>query len=191
MQLPCKSAYSCGYLSKHVSEKFKISNLQREIAKLEGNLNKVTTSIPKQIEDVIVRELPCRYTLNGHRNWTLSNKDVAILHGKLPSRQNVLQLLHSMVLDSSSPLTHHCMSSQKHLLSNEYGIVFPTDTGRGNSIIEQSTVVTSASKPNKSGSTFSKASLSCFPASAQEEKNFKLALQLELEEADSPHMIQN
>jgi hypothetical protein len=51
--------------------------LQREIAKLEGNLstaqnkiqnaesaaNKVITSIPEQIEDVIVAELPLRYTL--------------------------------------------------------------------------------------------------------------------------------
>ena len=79
-------------------------------------------SIPKQIEDVIVAELPCRYAPNGHRNWTLLNKDVAILqknlHGKLPSRQNVLQLLHSVILDSSIPLTDHRMSSQKRLLSN-------------------------------------------------------------------------
>ncbi len=67
---PCKSAYSCGNLSKHVSDKLKISNLQREIAKLEENpvtaqseiqnaesaVNKVMTSVLKQIEDVIVAE---------------------------------------------------------------------------------------------------------------------------------------
>ena len=150
---PCKSAYSCGYFSKHVSEKIKISNLQREVAKLEGNLstaeneiqnaeiaiNKVTKSVPKQIEDVIVAELPRRYAPNGHRNWTLLNKDAAILqknlHGKFPSRQNLLQLLHSVILDSSIPLTDHCISSQKRLLSNEYGIVLPTDYDGGNSII--------------------------------------------------------
>lgn len=102
--------------------------MQREIAKLEGNLstaqnkiqnaeiaiNKVTTSVPKQIEDVIVAELPRRYTLDGHSNWTLLNKDVAILQknlqGKLPSRQNVLQLLESVILDSSIALTDHRMS---------------------------------------------------------------------------------
>ncbi len=202
---PCKSAYSCGNLSKHVSDKLKISTLQREIAKLEGNLvtaqseiqnaesavNKVMTSVPKQIEDVIVAELPRRYSPYGQRNWTLLNKDVAILqknlHGKLPSRQNVLQLLHSVVLDSSSSLTDHRMSSQKRLLSNQYGIVFPTDTGTGRerSLIEQSTASSSGSKPNKSGSTFSKASLSCFHGSTQEEKYFKLAVQLQHEEIDS------
>ena len=81
---------------------------------------------------------------------------------------------------------------QKRLLSNEYGIVFPTDNDGGNSIIERSTTVSSASKPaNKSGCTSSKASLSCFPASAQEQKDFKLALQLEHEEIDSQHKIQN
>ena len=179
--------------------------MQREIAKLEGNLitaqgeiqnaesavNKVMTSVPKQIEDVIVAELPRRYSPYGQRNWTLLNKDVAILqknlHGKLPSRQNVLQLLHSVVLDSSSSLTDHRMSSQKRLLSNQYGFVFPTDTGTGRerSLIEQSTASSSGSKPNKSGSTFSKASLSCFHGSTQEEKDFKLAVQLQHEEIDS------
>ena len=206
---PCKSAYSCGNLSKHVSDKIKISNLQREIAKLEGDLstaeneiqnaqsavNNVMTSVPKQIEDVIVAELPRRYTPYGQRNWTLLKKDVAILqknlHGKLPSRQNALQLLQSVVLDSSTSLTDHRMSSQKRLLSNEYGIVFPTDTGQANNDIERSTEVSSMSKPNKSGSTFSKASLlSCFPASAQEEKDFKLALELQHKEMDSPQTIQ-
>ena len=81
---------------------------------------------------------------------------------------------------------------QKRLLSNEYGIVFPTGNDGGNSIIERSTTVSSASKPaNKSGCTSSKASLSCFPASAQEQKDFKLALQLEHEEINSQHKIQN
>ena len=200
---PCKTAYSCGNLSKHVSDKLKISNLQREIAKLEGNLstaqneiqnaesavNKVMTSVPKQIEDVIVAELPRRYTTYGQRNWTLLNKDVAILqknlHGRLPSRENVLQLLHSVVLDSSKSLTDHRMSSQKRLLSNEYGIVFPTGTSRVSSFNEQPTDFLLMSKPNKSGCTFSKQSSSCFPGSAQEEKDFKLAVQLQHEEIDS------
>ena len=95
----------------------------------------MTTSVPKQIEDVIVADLPRRYAPNGHRNWTLLNKDAAILqknlHGKFPSRQNLLQLLHSVILDSSIPLTDHCISSQKRLLSNEYGIVLPTDYDGG------------------------------------------------------------
>ena len=42
---PCKSAYLCGFLSKHVSEKIKISNLQREVAKLEGNLSTAQNEI--------------------------------------------------------------------------------------------------------------------------------------------------
>jgi hypothetical protein len=47
----------------------------------------------------------------------------------------------------------------------------------------------SASKPNKSGCTFIKASLSFFPASSQEEKDFKLALQLQHKEMHSPACV--
>ena len=85
------------------------------------------------------------------------------------------------------------MSSQGRLLSNQYGIVFPTDTGRERSLIKQSTASLSGSKPNKSGSMFSKPTLSCFHGSTQEEKDFKLAVQLQHEEidsSDSPQMTE-
>ena len=183
--------------------------MQRGIAKLEGNLstaqneiqiadsavNKVMTSVPKQIEDVIVAELPRRYTIYGQRNCTLLNKDVAILqknlHGRLHSRENILHLLHSVVLDSSKSLAYHRMSSQKRRLSNEYGIVFPTGTSHVSSLNEQPTDFLLVSKPNKPGCTFSKQSSSCFPGFAPEEKDFTVQLQHEeIDSGDSPQMTQ-
>ena len=90
---PCKSAFSCGILSKHSSEKLERSNLEKEINRLEGKLrtaakdventtreaDKVINSSSRQMEDVIINEMPDRYTSYGLRNWALLNKDVAIL----------------------------------------------------------------------------------------------------------------
>ncbi len=156
---PCKSAYSCGSLTKHGSEKMAITTLERETVRLERSLttaqneiqnaeraaDKVLTSVPKWIEEVIVKELSDRYISFGRRNWILLNRDVATLQknlqGKLPSRENITKLLHRAVLKSSNNsnkvssssaistdrITDRRMSSQKRLLSEEYGINFPTD----------------------------------------------------------------
>ena len=90
-------------MTKHGSEKIAVATLERETARLERSLStaqneihnteratdKVLSSVPKQIEDVIVKELPNRYMSLGRRNWILLNRDVAMvqknLHGKLPS----------------------------------------------------------------------------------------------------------
>ena len=79
----------------------------------------------------------------GRRNWMFLNRDVAMvqknLHGKLPSRENVTELLQRVVVESplntntlrsvagTDRATDDRMSSQKRLLSDEYGINFPTN----------------------------------------------------------------
>ena len=79
----------------------------------------------------------------GRRNWMLLNRDVAMvqknLHGKLPSRENVTELLQRVVVESplntntlpsvagTDRVTDDRMSSQKRLLSDEYGINFLTN----------------------------------------------------------------
>ena len=79
---PCRSAFSCGILSKHSSKKLERSNLEKEINRLEGKLrtaakdventaraaDKVINSSSRQIEDVIINEMPNRYTSYGLRN---------------------------------------------------------------------------------------------------------------------------
>ena len=161
---PCKSAFSCGCLSKHNNEKLERSNLDKEVSRLEGkpktavkdldNANrtadKVVNSASKRNEDVIVCEMPDRYTSGGLKNWVLLHNDVAIvqrhLKGKLPSREIVKKLLDDIVIkgtthpETSSSSSHtsriysdvrkqtdYRMSSQKRLLSEEYSIAFPTD----------------------------------------------------------------
>ena len=76
---PCKSAYSCGFLPKHGSEKIAVNTLEKEVARLEHqqamaesevvNANraadKVINSAPKQIEDIMISEFPGKYTSFG------------------------------------------------------------------------------------------------------------------------------
>lgn len=110
--------------------------------------DKVSNSVPKRIEDIMLKEIPERYTnLGGLRNWIVLNKDVAVvqkhLQGKLPSRDNVTKLLYEVVIKDNktaspsshastatetSKITNHRMSSQKKLLTSQYAITFPTDT---------------------------------------------------------------
>jgi len=80
---PCRSVYSCGSLTKNGGEKIAFATLERETARLERSLStaqneihnaeratdKVLSSVPKQIEDVIVKELPNRYMLLGRRTF--------------------------------------------------------------------------------------------------------------------------
>ena len=164
--------------------------------------------LPKQIEDVIVKELPDRYMSLGRRNWMLLNKDVAVLqknlHGKLPSKENVTELLHRVVLESpfgtnvsstaartgrTERSTDHRMSSQKRLLSEEYGIKFPTDKNRkrkaGHSISSAASI--HASSCDSSASTCSSNASNCAGSvrCSQETQDFKLALKLQQEEMES------
>ena len=68
--------------------------MQKEIGHLEKKLEttaaemqtaskaaeKVSNSVAKRIEDVVVKELPERYlSFGGLRNWKLLNKDVATI----------------------------------------------------------------------------------------------------------------
>ena len=105
-----------------------------------------------------------------------------------------MALVHSVVFNSS---TDHRMSSQKRLLSNEYGIVFPTDTsktkekklklGFSSSVASTHTIV----KPNSSSNCSSGvANASFFSASHQETQDLKLALKLQQEEMESESMGQ-
>ena len=110
--------------------------------------DKVINSSFRQIEDVIINEMPDRYTSHGLRNWAFLNKYVAILQrnlkGKLPSRDNVKKRLGNIVMkgtdfckSSSTRVsdtsiysdvrkqTDHRMTSQKRLLSEEYAITYP------------------------------------------------------------------
>lgn len=127
---PCKSAFSCGILSKHSSKKIERSNLGKEINRLEWKLwtaakdventalaaDKVINSSFRQIEDVIINEMPDRYTSYGLRNWAFLNKDVAILQRnlkeKLSSRENVKKLLGNIVMKG----TDCCKSSSTRFI---------------------------------------------------------------------------
>lgn len=78
--------------------------------------DKVINSSFRQIEDVIINEMPDRYTSHGLRNWAFLNKDVAILQrnlkGKLPSRENVKKLLGNIVMKG----TDCCKSSSTRFI---------------------------------------------------------------------------
>lgn len=210
---PCRSAYSCGMLAKHGGEKVFLATLEKDVSRLQRNLasarndvqnaeraaEKVVNSAPKRIEDAIVKELPERYITFGHRNWALLNRDVAIvqkhLQGKLPSRENVSVILNSRVIHSSLPLldlnntplsysrlTDHRMSSQKRVLSQNYAINFPTDRRREKerASCHTSTSVTAATSETSCGGGFT--------ISAEEQQDFRLALQLQQEEIDNPEV---
>ena len=148
-----QSAYSCGLLSKHSNKKTERTALQKEITRIQSKLTtakkeletaeraaeKVTNSVPKKIEDLIMAELPNRYTSNGLRNWVLLNKDVAVLQkhikGSLPSRESVTKLLYEVIIYDDEEeknfewdyfkQTDHKMTSHKRLLTEDYAIKFP------------------------------------------------------------------
>ena len=117
--IPCRSAFSCGMLSKHNNQKSKRSALVKNIAQLESKLTaankdvenarmaieKVQNSSQKKIEDILLDEQPHRYVVNRLLNWLKLNKYVALLQSKLkgtvPTRDNVMSLLRSVVINSS------------------------------------------------------------------------------------------
>ena len=152
---PCKSAFSCGIISKHANEKSCRANITRDVNKLESQLRKATSDLEsartaaervnnssdKRIADILMNQEPQRYTTScGRRNWLMLNKDVALLQnnlkGTLPTRANIMNLLHTVVRKeesrcaSSSTLTRrdtdHRMAPQKRVLEEDYSIKFPT-----------------------------------------------------------------
>ena len=117
---PCKSAFSCGNLSKHSNEKAERTAIERDIGRLRIKLNKgqkdiddakkaaekLNNSVSKRIEEIAIHEMPDRYLSSGLRNWALLNRDVATLQkhlkGKLHSRENVQKLLNDIVITNPS-----------------------------------------------------------------------------------------
>ena len=184
---PCKSAFSCGSLSKHPDQKALKTNLDRarraittklEAARADVAMTKsvaaVKNSQSKKIEQIILDISPTRYISNGLRNWQLLNRDVAklstSLQGKLPSRQDVMPLLGEMINGSDGRSSTDCrrqaerkMQPQTQVLQESYGISFPSQSKP-------------CSSSSKSSSSFS---------SQQEEDDFMLALRLQNEEADT------
>ena len=198
---PCKSAFSCGIISKHADQKSYRANITKEVNKLESQLRKATNDLEgaktavervnissdKRIADILMNEEPGRYTTScGRRNWLVLNKDVALLQsnlkGTLPTRTNVMNLLHTFVRKkesrpaSSSTQTRrdtdHRMAPQKRVLEEEYSIKFPTKRLRGE------------------GSDEVSVSPSCSVFLHGREKNdFHLALKLQQQEIESSNSI--
>ena len=141
-------------------------------------VQKVQSSNSKRIEEIVVKELPQRYVSCGLRNWALLNADVVRLaeklRGILPTRENVLPLLSSIVskqndgqlLSDTAPRPSAGCGShvlpQKRLLEEEYAICYPTTNKRSRELF-----------PCQSSSTF---------VNTQEVDDFKLAVELQYEE---------
>ncbi len=154
---PCRTAFSCGIIVKHNDQKSTRASLTKEVSKLETGLTKARTdmesaktalknvnnSSKKIIEDILINEQPNRYITGGRRNWLALNKDVMLLQsklkGSLPTRTNVMNLLNSLVRETSQSTstktrvstvvshdTDHRMAPQKRVLVEEFGINFPT-----------------------------------------------------------------
>ena len=82
---PCKSAFSCGNLSKHSNEKAERTAIERDIGRLRIKLNKgqkdiddakkaaekLNNSVSKRIEEIAIHEMPDRYLSSGLQNWAL------------------------------------------------------------------------------------------------------------------------
>jgi len=198
---PCRSAFSCGVLSKHSDLKSRRASLVKNISQLESKLtttnkdvanaraavDKVQNSSQKKIEDILLDEQPHRYVMNGLRNWLQLNKDVALLQSKLkgtlPTRNNVMSLLRTVVIESSLEQkqtstttkrkstatglsdTDHRMLPQKRILETDYGIVFPSKNSRS----EEGNVMTSSVSSDN-----------------QQISDFRLALQLQQDEFEHP-----
>ena len=130
---PCRSALSCGILSKHPGQKSSRANINKEVGKLESQLRKakndlesaqsaverLNNSSDKRIEDIILNQEPERYTTScGRRNWLILNKDVALLQSKLkgtlPTWTNVMNLLHPVqsVVNKESKMAPPATSTQ-------------------------------------------------------------------------------
>ena len=147
----CESSFLCGDLSKHPDEKLAFQEKKRVIATLEKSVKKVsheltarqagfsrvTNSINKNFEDILMEEFPDEYMENGVRNWLKIQQDVAFIKknfksGTLPSREMVKSIVEKKYQDplrlieqrsSARKRQNTCSPMESKLAS--YGIVFP------------------------------------------------------------------
>ena len=147
----CESSFFCGDLSKHPDEKLAFQEKKRVIATLEKSVKKVsheltarqagfsrvTNSINKNFEDILMEEFPDEYMENGVRNWLKIQQDVAFIKknfksGTLPSREMVKSIVEKKYQDplrlieqrsSARKRQNTCSPMESKLAS--YGIVFP------------------------------------------------------------------
>lgn len=114
----CESSFLCGDLSKHPDEKLAFQEKKRVIATLEKSVQKVsqeltarqagfsrvTNSINKNFEHILMEEFPDEYMENGVPNWLKIQQDVAFIKknfksGTLPSREMVKSIVEKKYQD--------------------------------------------------------------------------------------------
>ena len=203
---PCKSAFSCGQLSKHADAKAQRVSIDKDIGRLRVKLTKaqkdvedagraaerLNNSASKRIEDVVITEMPDRYVTNGLRNWSLLNRDVATLqkrlNGKLPSRENVQKLLKDIVdVTASKARRGKVYQRSSCTITNASPSIFPSETDHRMSsqkrLLSDDYAITFPKKralPAASSIVFDEV---CGSSSMSD---FKLALKLQQEEMKSP-----
>ena len=126
----CQSSFLCGDLSKHPDEKLAFQEKKRVIATLETTVKKVsqeliarqagfsrvTSSVNKNFEDILMEEFPDKYMKYGVRNWVKIQQDVAFIKknfksGALPSRE----MVKSVVEKKYQSKEIRRLNSSKHL----------------------------------------------------------------------------
>ena len=193
---PCKSAFSCGILTKHLDAKAERASKEKNIKSLSSKLTKaqsqvehtkmviqkVTNTSSKRIEEIIVKEFPQRYIARGFRNWALLNHDVVRLaeklKGVLPTRDNVLPLLNNIVtpqIDQETlPLYYDSDDDDNAPLADCGSRVLP----QKRLLEEQFAIRFPSTKTKRSRELFPDRSSSTFQ-NAQQEQDFKLAVELQ------------
>ena len=115
----CDSAFICGDLSKHPDEKLAFQGKKHAIAVLETSVKKinqdliarqtafarVTNSVNKNVEGILVEEFPNDYAEDGVRNWLKVQQDVAFVkknfkRDAVPSRETVKTLIENKYQDN-------------------------------------------------------------------------------------------
>ena len=152
----CESSFLCGDLSKHPDEKMAFQEKKRVIATLETSVKKVsqeltarqagfsrvTNSVNKNFEDILMEEFPNEYMENGVRNWLKIQQDVAFIKknfksGSLPSREMVKSIVEKKYQDplrlieqrsNARKRQNTCPPMESKLAS--YGIEFPHKRSR-------------------------------------------------------------
>jgi len=147
----CESSFLCGDLSKHSDERLAFQEKKCVIATLEKSVKKVsqeltaqqagfsrvTNSINKNFEDILMEEFPDEYMENGVRNGLKIHQDVTFIKknfksGTLPSCEMVKSIVEKKYQDllrlieqrsSARKRQNTCSPMESKLAS--YGIVFP------------------------------------------------------------------
>ena len=118
----CESVFLCGDLSKHPDQKLAFQEKKRAITTLETSIKKisqelearqtaysrVTNSVNKSFEDILVEEFPDDYVENGVWNWLRVQQDVAYVKknlkpGAVPSREMVRSVIEQKNEDCFPP----------------------------------------------------------------------------------------